>query len=420
MDGALRTGPDGLCHNGEMLRFALVVAGILSPALLFAQSTSNSVTVTASQNVIQQPDQAVFGIFVTATADKSLDDIVSALAGSGITAASLVGITTPAVLVPLGFQPQPMLQWTFRLVVPLSKVKDTTSTLATLQQSVAKADLSLSFAVQGTQVSSQAAPNCNFGDLITQARTQAQKLAGAGGLSSGAIIGITNAVPVCSLTVRFALGLMLGQPGPYAITITASRALNLQPDQVLFGINVNSGLSSNLDDVTGALQAAGVSGASFSGVNTMSFSATNGTPTRAYLQWTFTLAAPLPKLKDTIGLLSAAQQNMAKQGSGLSLSFQAQGLQVSPQLQQSQSCLQTDLMADARGQAQRVATAAGVSAGSIVSMSDGSSPAAGIPTAAFRSGDFIGIIGASLGSFLFAPPPPTYGCFLTVQFQLGN
>jgi uncharacterized protein YggE len=398
----------------------LAVAWIFSPVLLLAQSPSNSVTVTASQNVSQQPDQAVFGVSVTAGVDKSLDDIVSALAGSGITAASLVGITTPVALVQVGAQPQPMLQWTFRLVVPLSKVKDTTSTLSALQQSVAKADLTLSFGVQGTQVSSQAAPNCNFGDLITQARNQAQKVAGAGGLSAGAIIGLTNAVPVCSLTVRFALGLMLGQPGPYAITITASRSLNLQPDQVLFGINVDSGLSSNLDDVAGALQAAGISGASFAAVNTVSFSATNGTPTRAYLQWTFTLAAPLAKLKDTIGLLSAAQQNMAKQGSGLLFSFLAQGLQVSPQLQQSQSCPEADLMADARSQAQKVATAAGVSAGSVLSLSDGSSPATiGFPTAAFRSGDFVGIADP-YASFLLAVPPPAYSCSLTVQFQLGN
>ena len=224
-----------------MLRSALALAWIFSPALLLAQLTSNSVTVTASQNVIPQPDQAVFGVSVTSAVDKSLDDIVNALAGSGVTAASLVGITTPAIPLQPGAQPQQLLQWTFRLVVPLSKVKDTTSTLSNLQQSVAKAGLSLSFGVQGTQVSSQP-PNCNFGDLITQARNQAQKVAGGGGLSAGAIIGITNAVPVCSLTVRFALGLMLGQPGPYAIAITASRSLNLQPDQVLFGINVNSGL----------------------------------------------------------------------------------------------------------------------------------------------------------------------------------
>jgi uncharacterized protein YggE len=110
---------------------------------------------------------------------------------------------------------------------------------------------------------------------------------------------------------------------------------------------------------------------------------------------------------------------MAKQGSGFSLSFFAQGLQVSPQLQQSQSCPEADLMSDARGQAQKVATAAGVSAGSILSMSDGSSPAAiGVPTAAFRAGDFL--IADPFTSFVFAAPQPAYGCSLNVQFQLGS
>ena len=171
--------------------------------------------------------------------------------------------------------------------------------------------------------------------------------------------------------------------------------------------------------MTGALQAAGISGASFSSVNTVPYGTTNGTPTQAFLQWLFTLAAPLAKLKDTLGLLSTGQQNMAKQGSGLSLSFLAEGLQVSPQLQQSQFCPEADLMADARSQAQKVATAAGVSAGSILSMSDGSSPAIGVPIAAFRSGDFTAITDP-YASFLLAAPPPAYGCSLTVQFQLGN
>ncbi len=61
----------------------------LIPALAWAQLSPNTVTVTASSGSSAQPDQALFSISVGAGIDKGLDDIVKALAGSGITAANL-------------------------------------------------------------------------------------------------------------------------------------------------------------------------------------------------------------------------------------------------------------------------------------------------------------------------------------------
>ena len=69
----------------------------------------------------------------------------------------------------------------------------------------------------------------------------------------------------CSLTARYALGTMFGQPGPNTITITATRTNNIQPDQVLMNLNVTSGTTAGLDDITNALTGAGISGASFTG-----------------------------------------------------------------------------------------------------------------------------------------------------------
>ena len=61
---------------------------------------------------------------------------------------------------------------------------------------------------------------------------------------------------------------MFGQLGPNSITITATRTNNIQPDQVLVGLNVTSGTTAGLDDITGALTGAGISGTSFTGVYT--------------------------------------------------------------------------------------------------------------------------------------------------------
>jgi uncharacterized protein YggE len=89
--------------------------------------------------------------------------------------------------------------------------------------------------------------------------------------------------------------------------------------------------------------------------------------------------------------------------------------QVSPALAASQQCPYALLVADAQGEAQRLAAAAGRSVGAVVAVSDGSElAAAGV--LAYVSGSF-----SSLSGILGAPtsvPPAT--CGMTVRFSLGN
>jgi len=400
---------------------------ILFPALLFGQLSNNTVTVTASRGSNPQPDQLIFGVTVSSGIDKSLDDIVGAVAGSGITAANLAQVGDQSGSYQPGpLPPQPMLAWTFQLIVPFAKMKDTTASLTSLQKTIAQKNngLSLSFAVQGTQVSAQS-QSCDLAGLINDARAQAQKIAGPAGLSAGAIVGIGSIVasssPVCILTVKYALGVMFGQTAPNAITITASRTSNPQADQVLILLNLSSGLTSGLDDITSALQGAGISGANFTGVNTQTIYVQNGAQgqQQSVLGWSFTLTAPISKLSAALGQILAAEQIIANQNAGLALSFYVAGTQVSPQSQP--ACSEADLLSDARGQAQKVAAAAGVTAGPILSVSDGGSSAAfGVSIPSFRAGDFsiasLGFVTSTVTSSLFTTPAST--CTLTVQYQL--
>ena len=96
---------------------------LLTPALLFGQPTSNVVSVTASSGSTQHPDQAVFGITVSSGIDKNLSDIVGALSGSGITAASLTSVNSVPIVNPLALPPQtaPKVNWNFQLTAPLAK-----------------------------------------------------------------------------------------------------------------------------------------------------------------------------------------------------------------------------------------------------------------------------------------------------------
>ena len=279
--------------------------------------------------------------------------------------------------------------------------------------------LTLSFSLSGTDVSVKQAPSCNLADLVAQARAQAQETASAAGLHAGAIVGLatstSTAAPLaCSLTVRFALGAMFGQTEPNSITITVTRTNNIQPDQVLIVLSVTSGTTAGLDDITDALIGAGISGASFTGVYTNNIYLPAKNPQTALL-WSFTLTAPLGKLSAALSQVLSAEQTISGNNSGLTLTFYVEGMQVSPQLQQSQPCSQAALLADAQAQVKQVAAAAGVSAGQVLSMAEGGGPVLAVQGAPpLAAGD----IAANLGGSFVIPTVLRLTCSLTVQFQL--
>jgi uncharacterized protein YggE len=192
------------------------------------------------------------------------------------------------------------------------------------------------------------------------------------------------------------------------ITISATRSINLQPDEVSFSLSVSSGETTSLDQIVAALSSLGITSASLTGVGSST--------TPPTVQWNFTLAVPLPKLAPTIGSLLNLQQSIAQNNSGLTLTFYAGGTQVSPmsqQLQQSQSCSNSDLISDATAQAQKLAAAAGLVLGPILRLSTVPliRPSA-VPGVVYNSipGDF--------AELLLAPIPPSLTCSLVVQFQL--
>jgi uncharacterized protein YggE len=189
--------------------------------------------------------------------------------------------------------------------------------------------------------------------------------------------------------------LLFGQLDSDTVTIQASRSVNLTPDQIIFTVSVSAGPTTSLDQIAAALANSGIAASNFVGV-------TGGADNQSPLQWLFTLAAPLSKIKATIATLTALQQSIAQNNSGLTLMFQVQGTQFSPESIQSQTCAAKDLVAAAQTQAQNVAAVAGLYVGSIVAISDGSS------TAAVQTFAVTGL--------WYNPRPP--GCFLEVKFKL--
>ncbi len=167
-----------------------------------------------------------------------------------------------------------------------------------------------------------------------------------------------------------------------SVTVSATRSVNLVPDQLVFSVYVCTGLNAALSDVTHAIQSTGITLSDFTGLS----SCYNGSPA-PMLQWSFTATVSLDKMKDTLAALANLQQSISGNNSGFTFSFQVQGTQVSQQMLQAQTCPVADLLSDARAQAQKLAASAGMNAGAILAISSFvSSPVSGYINSGFVLG----------------------------------
>ena len=176
------------------------------------------------------------------------------------------------------------------------------------------------------------------------------------------------------------------------LTVSVSQSFALQPDQVVFGISVTTPASTGLDEVVASLKNAAVN---FSSVTLSRDHATT-------LTWFFTLAVPFSKLASTAAQLTTQKVEFTVQSS--------QAQQVPP-------CSAPTLMAAARAQAKKLADAADLVVGDVLTLSSGnpSIPTlrTSIPTAAFRL-DAI----PSVAQFFPIQPAVSANCTLVVKFKL--
>ncbi len=207
-------------------------------------------------------------------------------------------------------------------------------------------------------------------------------------------LGQNRVMPKCLLLLLLP-ALAFGQATPNSITITAVRNSDLKPDQVVFEIDVATPIASTRDDAVAALDGTNITIANFTGVRTNQIY--NGNQLQTQLVWTFGLTADLASMKDTVGVLSAAQQRLAGKNSGITMSFFVEGTQVSARLAQTQPCAVADLISDARAQAQKLADSARMGLGSILAISGAATSTVG-----------------GFGSIVTTPV-----CTLTVRFSLG-
>ena len=214
-------------YTPDMLRCTVLLLFVASAPLAFGQLDTNTITVSASRSVSLMPDQVVFTVTVQSGLNVGLDDVLAALQGTGITAANFTSSNGGFVVFDPTTALHPPIQWTFSLPVPLTKIKDTLTALSALQKTIGQnnSGMSVAFTLHGPQVSAQlfSSQSCSLADLIVDARTQADKLAGAAGLRVGGILAMSTFAsssignvgnpffgssvvpPGCSATIKFAL-----------------------------------------------------------------------------------------------------------------------------------------------------------------------------------------------------------------------
>jgi hypothetical protein len=172
-----------------MRNVCLITLLLTGASLAFGQLETDTITIQASRSVNLTPDQVSFYVLVTADPASSLDQIVAALSGSGITASNLSSMYG-------AMDNQASLQWSFTLAAPFTKLKVTIASLIALQQSMVKnnSGMSLTFQVQGAYVSPEAfqSQSCAAKDIVAYAQAQAQKVAVAAGLAIGPVVAISD------------------------------------------------------------------------------------------------------------------------------------------------------------------------------------------------------------------------------------
>lgn len=407
----------------------LLILFLLAPAAAFAQvssATTSSVTVTAALNQNLQADQAGFTVTIESGLNATIDDIMGALQGTGLTATNFSTVFSNQQYTNNGNPANLVLDWTFQLNVPLAGMKTEAAALNALATSLSQGQipLTLSYSVQGLQTSTQAqVQSCALSDLVSAGRIKAQQIADAANLKIGSVLALSTSVstmigpsaitpyvvPACSLTMTFALGQQIANK----LTVSVSRTVNAPPDQVTFGAYVVTPANGTLDDALTILSGTGVAAGNLIGVNTLY--------DQSGLEWQFSMAVPLSKMKDTLAAFQKAQSGiLTPSGNPATVfSFSVQGTQLSAQLVAAQNCTNAALVADAQAYARQVAAATGVALNGIVGISDRSSVGASVPSELVAE---LFPVSGSFSGFLASTSPqtsPQPSCSLTVQFGIS-
>jgi uncharacterized protein YggE len=195
----------------KLAHYALAL--VFASTITLAQtSNANIVVVSSSKAADVKPDSVVFTLSVDADPTLSIEDVVQSLSTLGITADDLQSIS-PYPYAPQNPNDTTTTKYLFAYTVPFAKLKATTNTLDQLRTSLKNdKNIDLSYFITEYVVAPGVVNDARrkvLPDLIADARSRAQDIAKAAGVSLGAIVSISDSA------YYGAFGAVSGAPGGY-------------------------------------------------------------------------------------------------------------------------------------------------------------------------------------------------------------
>jgi len=176
-----------------------------SLTVTFAPGGPRSIAITAQTPAANAaPNRVTVTLNVSADVSVGLDQIVQAVAATGVSAGDLNYVSQ------FSFAGQP--QWTFVYTAPLSKWKDTLAALAKAR------DAKHPGITVGYQISTEpaTAPECAQPTLVSQARHAAQDVASAAGVGLGPLTAVSDAPPAQGVTSAAVFAVLSPFPSVFA------------------------------------------------------------------------------------------------------------------------------------------------------------------------------------------------------------
>lgn len=223
-----------------------------------------------------------------------------------------------------------------------------------------------------------------------------------------------------TISLAACLTLAYGQTGN-SVTVTATRTLNVQPDQASFTVTVTTPTTASLNDVLAALPGTGIIAANLVSVGTSSIVSVlppTQTPPAPKLNWLFSVTVPFSAMKNEFSALAGLPGAVKQKNTDFAASLAFSGATASQAaLDNARTQILPDLINDARTKAKQLTDAAGLGLGGITALAESG-------TAWINTPQFIAVPSAQtvsgfvsfLGALYTVPPPPTIN--LAVTFTL--
>ena len=167
----------------------IVVIAACATCASAAELDNNTVTVVAMQDAARPQQQLSVSVSLLTPVDVGLDQVLATLSDVGITASELSNVYSPYILPP---DSGAITQWSFQHIIGFDRLKTTLTTLKALQAKLAPVMGSAPVAFHLSSYNGLGAPSCSYSSLLTDARRQADTIAAAAGLRTGAILSLSD------------------------------------------------------------------------------------------------------------------------------------------------------------------------------------------------------------------------------------